>query len=503
VTGGLALLLATSFSWVAASASTKPHVTGHARASGALTVALTEPPASLDPLGPDSAAIPTLEIAQQVFDGLIRPGSKPGTYVPDLATSWTHPSADVWSFKLRTDARFANGTRVTAHDVVASLKALIAGKSPEAALWTLYSNVTAPNSHTVVIRTSSQMGTMLSAVALLSIVPAGEINNTSYWNKPFGSGPFKVERFLPDESVTLVPNSHYWGTAPKLRTLTMIDVPNESDLTAYLKTGKVDVAISVPPDQVSTLRGTRNLKIYTTPSYSEYWIWFNEGRSPFNNVLVRRAMWYALPINSIVKSVWGKFATVSTSPIASSVFGYAKQDPYPYDPAKAKQLLAQAGYPNGFSTSMMWEAAQAPYLQTMASLFVSAWAAVGINVTMDQQDPATWLSNLLALNWNMNMQEASDLTGDADYIIGRLYMSTSHRMGYDNPALDALLTDARESVNPALRAKLYARADKLIWQQAVGIYPLNPFNIVAVRTNVHGFNPVPSTLDSFAGVSVG
>ena len=88
----------------------------------------------------------------------------------------------------------------------------MASKSPGSALWGQFKSVTTPNSHTVVINTSSQMGTILYALTLLYIAPASEINSTAFWNKPYGSGPFMVSQFVPDESVTLVPNPHYWGS---------------------------------------------------------------------------------------------------------------------------------------------------------------------------------------------------------------------------------------------------------------------------------------------------
>lgn len=502
VLGVLAVCTVTAAAGCAASSSGQPNAGPSTGASGALTVALSEPPASLDTLGATSAANPTLEVGLQVFDTLVKQGSTTGSFVPDLATSWSHPSPDEWRFNLRTNALFANGAAVTSHDVAASLQALVASKSPGSALWGQFKSVTTPNSHTVVINTSSQMGTILYALTLLYIAPASEINSTAFWNKPYGSGPFMVSQFVPDESVTLVPNPHYWGSPAKLKTLTMISVPNESDLTSYLKSGQVGVALSVPPDQAPALNGTPNLNISVSPSYEYDFLWFNASRKPFNNVLVRQAMWYALPLSEIVKSVWGKYASLGTAPIPSTVFGYHAETPYSYNPTLAKQLLAKAGYPNGFSTSMMWEANQSPYLQTMASLFTSAWSAVGINVTMDQEDPATWLNNLLALNWNMDFQETGDLTGDADYILGRLYMSSADRNGYKNPTLDALLTQARESVSPAQQQQLYARAINLIWSQADGIYPLQVNLITAVSTRVVNFVPEPSTLVSFADVSV-
>jgi peptide/nickel transport system substrate-binding protein len=473
------------------------------QANGSLTVALTDPPASIDPFGTDSADTATLEIGLQIFDTLVKPGATPGHFVPDLATSWSNPSPDVWKFNLR-NAEFANGDKVTSNDVAASLQALIAGDSPGSALWTLYKSVTTPNPQTVVINTSAEMGTMLNALTLLYIAPASEVNNSAFWNKPYGSGPFMVTNYVPDESVTLTRNPHYWGPAPSLKTLTMISVPNESDLTSYLKTGKVDVAMSVPPDQAPQLTGTPNLKLTVSPSNTFYFVFFNISRKPFNNVLVRQALWHAVPIAQIVKSVWGRYATVATAPISSTTFGYHKETPYSYDPKLAKQLLARAGYKHGFTTSIMWEANGAPYLQTMASLFTSAWAAVGVKVNMTPYDPATWLKNLLppALNWNMDIGINTTLTGDADYTLGRIYVSSADRMGYKNPNLDALLLAAKESLSPTQRASLYAQAINILWSQAIGIYPLQVNQITAVRSQVQNFVPKPNLLDSFANVSV-
>jgi peptide/nickel transport system substrate-binding protein len=138
----------------------------------------------------------------------------------------------------------------------------------------------------------------------------------------------------------------------------------------------------------------------------------------------------------------------------------------------------------------------------MASLFTSAWSAVGIHVTMDQQDPATWLKNLLALNWNMDFQEAGTTTGGADYTLGRLYMSSAGRMGYKNPTLDNLLAKARESTKPAQRKQYYAQATNIIWSRAVGIYPLQANLITAANTRVQNFTPAPNLLPSFATASV-
>lgn len=485
VLGGLALAPTAA----SASSSSRP-----------LTVALMEPPISINAYGANDVDPDTLEVNRQVFGSLVVAGTRPGTFTPGLAVSWKREGADGWKFTLKSGVKFANGRELTSRDVVASLETLAKSGTALSSLWTTLSSVTAPNSDTVVIRTTQPMGTMLDAISLLPIAPANDVKSTSFWNHPFGTGPYRVTNFVPDQSITLRANARYQGPAPATKTIDLIAIPNASDLTSYIKSGRVDIAIGVDPSQASSLTG-QGLKVKLVPSYTYYFIWFNASVKPFNNVLVRQAMEYALPLKSIVRAVWGKYGVMGTGPIPSTVFGYHKVDPYPYDPAKARALLAKAGYPSGFSSSMMYEVGQAPFLDRMSAVFVSEWAAVGIHIDLQPLPPATWLSNLVSLKWNMDFQSNTVSTGDADFTLGRLYTATADRFGYKNAYLTSLLQDARSSVNPQLRQRLYARAIDFIMKEALGIFPVQVNDVYVWRNNVHGFTPTPSGVIPLAGVS--
>jgi len=465
----------------------------------AIKAALSEAPVSLDPQGTNSAQDSTIQIARQVFDTLVVRSSN-GKFSPSLATRWSTPNPRTWVFNLRTGVRFTNGKPVTAADVVACLRRVVAQKGPIAGLWSLLSSVTAVNSHTVKFKTTQPLGTMLSNLTFLFIAPANLINQSSFWSKPIGSGPFEVSSFVPDQSATLVANPHYWGGAPKLHSLKFTYIPEPSTLTSALRTHEIDVALRLSPTQPAGLTGTKGLTVKAIPSYAYYYMWFNESRKPFTDARVRQAMIYAVPLQQIVKSIYGKYASVMHAPIPSTVFGYHKESLYPYDPAKAKQLLSAAGMPNGFTTTMMWQSNQAPFLKELATAFAAYWAKVGIQVQLQELDPATWLQRLLALNWDMNFALNSVLTGDADFALGRLYLSTAHRMGYSNPKLDKALLAAKESINPTARAKDYARAIDIIWRQAVGMYPLQVKLILAWRSDLGGFHPDPSGIVNFKSV---
>jgi peptide/nickel transport system substrate-binding protein len=204
-----------------------------------------------------------------------------------------------------------------------------------------------------------------------------------------------------------------------------------------------------------------------------------------------------------VKDLYGESATLMNAPIPAAVFGSAPQQPYGYDPDKAKQLLSAAGLAGGFSSSLMWFDSSGPLVAELAQAMISGWSKVGIKVAAQQIDKATWLTRLNKLDWDMDLQTNTVTTGDADFTIGRLYTSSANRMGYKNPALDAVLDQARQSSDQAQRKTLYAQACKTIWDDAVGIFPATLTTAYAYRSALQGFTPQPSDQPDLSQVSVG
>jgi peptide/nickel transport system substrate-binding protein len=473
---------------------------GGGSAGTTLRVANPTPVNSLNPFAANSADQPTLTVDQEIFETLVvRQGGK---YVGKLARSWTSPDPKTWRFALRTDVKFADGTPMTSADVKASLKALIDAKGPLAGLWAAVDTIGTPDPNTLTIHTSTPLGTMLSNLTLLSVAPAAKVADQSFFNAPYGTGPFKASAFTTGQSVTLVRNDAYWGTKPKLRGIEYKYIPEVSGRVTALSNNEIDAAWDLPPDQLTRLKGDKNLHVDLFPTYANYYLWFNSSRKPFTDKRVRQAMWYALNLPQTTKSLFNDAGTPATGPISAPVSGSAKQAPYGYDPAKAKQLLADAGFPHGFSTTMMWSTGCCTNGDSFAAAMLSDWAKVGIKVKPQQLERATWLDKLLKLNWDSTMTTGSTVTGDADFTLGRLYLSTAKRTGYANPALDKILLKARQELDQTKRAALYAQAGKIIWSDAVGIYPLDLMGNVVTRKGVGGFTPTPNDLPDFANVSV-
>ncbi len=460
--------------------------------SGTLTVSLPARIVGLDPLGSQAAEEPVRIVAAHIFDTLVLHDPATRRYLPALAVKWETPRPTSWVFTLRQDARFHDGRAVTSADVKASLERMIASRGPLAPLWTAVEAIETPAPSTVVIRTKTPLGTMLANLSLLAILPADRMNQPGFFDRPIGSGPFKVVSYRPDSELVLEAHAAYWGDPPGVRILRFRDIPEVAARVTALVTGEIDLTYGLPPDQIDTLRAARDIRISGAPSYRYYFIWMNFKRRPFPDKRVRQAMIYALDIDTMVKTLLPGIAQTMRAPLPSTVFGYAPQRPYGYDPAKARQLLAAAGLASGFETSLIWNPGSGPQDREIAQAVFSYWNAVGIRVRDEQSERAQWLSRLLKLEWDMDFQTNGVLTGDADFVLRRLYTTQANRMGYSNPKLDRILEQAAEAIDQNVRRVLYADACALLWEDAVGIYPFELVQTYAFRSRVRGFAPTAS-----------
>lgn len=472
-----------------------------AEPSGELTVALPSRIVGLDAWGAQGAEEPTRIVAEHIFDTLVKRDPESGDYIPSLATEWSNPDDTTWEFTLRDDATFHDGSPVTAADVAASLEHLVEAAGPQAPLWDALEAVEAVDDTTVRIITATPLGTVLANTTLLSIAPAGQLTEDGFFSQPVGSGPFKVASYEPDSELVLEANLDYWGELPLVQTLRFRDIPEISARVTAITTGEIDFTYQVPPDQLGSLADDENLTISSAPSYRYYFIWLNAQTEAFSDVRVRKAMIHALDIPTIRETLMGDSAVEMDAPVPSTIFGYAPQEPYAYDPELAQQLLAEAGYEDGLETDMIWAPGASPQDREIAQAMFSYWNAVGVTVEDRQAERAQWLEDLLALNWEMDFQSNGVITGDADYVLRRLYHSSANRNGYANPELDEILDNAAATVDQEVRADLYAQACQILWDDAVGIYPFTLVQSFVTRSNVSGFTPTPG-FPVFTRVSV-
>lgn len=493
--GAVALLIVAA----ACSSSDDPsQETGDSVAAGGdLAVAGPIPIENLDPHGPASMDAGTQLAARAIFSQLVvSTGS--GEFEGELAESW-EPNADAseWTFALREGVEFSDGTPVTAADVVASFERVLAGEGPLAGNFGGYT-VAAPDESTVVFTSAAPDAAFLGKISSFFVTPQAAAED-GFFQDPIGSGPFVVESFEPGATLRLTPNAGYWDGEPALDSLEFQSIPEVAARMTALQTGEVDVTWSMPDDQIAQLKSNSDITVEKVPSPGVLTMWMNSSTPALQDPAVRRALWQAVDFESIIGSLYPETGTPADSPISPTVLGYAPQEPVAYDPEAAKAALDAAGF--DYSTVIRWQFSQANF-RNFVDAVVSDLADIGVTVEPQEKEQAVFLEDLLALNWDMNLQQIGSQGFDAATNLGRLYTCEANRMGYCNEELDQILAEAGSTSDTAQREELYAQAIDIIWNDGVGMYPMFVEQPYAWRTGVEGFEPVSDGVPYFDEVTV-
>ncbi|MFF0450919.1 ABC transporter substrate-binding protein [Streptomyces sp. NPDC004609] len=466
---------------------------------GALRAAFGQPVTDLDPYNAATAVDEaSLIVKRLVFDTLVRREGK--ALVPGLAAEWRRDGDTRWVFTLRRGAVFHDGSAVTARDVVACLEHTRSVPSAQTPLWATVTGAEAPDDRTVVFTTDGPLGSLPVNLTLLFIVPARRVADPAQKRSPIGSGPFRVTGFTPSTSVELARFDDYWGGRAESPAISMPYIAETSTAITALRNGDVDLLWPVPPDQLPEVTGVPGIAVESVPSWTYYFNWFNCSREPFTDPDVRRALCHAVNVPQIVASLFGRGGRQMRAPIPATVAGYAEQEPWAYDPAVARRLLARAGLGRGFTTSMMWFDATGPFARELAQAMISEWAEIGVTVRPQSIEKAMWLERLNSLDWNMNLQTNTVTTGDAAFTIGRLYNSKANRLGYRNQDLDAVLARAAATPEGPERDALYGDACATIWSDAVGLFPVTLVTGYGRARELTGFTPAANNQPDLAVV---
>ena len=263
-----------------------------------------------------------------------------------------------------------------------------------------------------------------------------------------------------------------------------------------LQAGEADVIFRVPPDDVQFLDADPNINVVHADSVRTIYIGFNVQREPYTDVRVRQAINYAVNKEEIVKYILGGAGRVSDAPIAPGIFGYKAAGPYEYDLEKARALLAEAGYPDGFKAKLFHPTGRYLMDAAIAEAVQAQLREVGIEVELITMEWATYLAfsrkpveeselEMYLLGWGT-------VTGDADYGLYALFHTTqwvpggSARSFYSNVQADLLMDTARVTPTPDLRRAIYGELIEILWRDAPWLYLHSEVQINAQRTNVHG-----------------
>jgi peptide/nickel transport system substrate-binding protein len=316
---------------------------------------------------------------------------------------------------------------------------------------------------------------------------AQAVGAAGFATAPVGTGPYRLREWLKDEKIVLEANPEYFQGAPKIDEVIFRPIPETATRIAELKTGAVDVIVNVPPHQVESIAAMKELSVRTAPSSRIIFIVLTTtDGGPLSDKRVRQALNYAVDKGAIIEALLGGYGKALASPLPSNAFGHDPDlKPYRYDPKKARQLLAEAGYPKGFEIT--FEAPSGRYLmdKDVAQAVNGFLQDVGIKTKFNVSEWGVFVGKLYQhAGAPMMLLGLGGNTFDAD-----AYLYTQLRSGelssyYSNPKMDELLDHARVETNPDKRQKLYFEAQRLALDEAAVIPLYQQVDIFAARQRV-------------------
>ncbi len=476
---------------------------------GSATEALTFVQGSdLDTLDPAvTRSTPSQIVIDHIFNQLIKwDGPKMSRLVPDLAVSWAS-SADgrTWTFKLRKDVKFQDGTPFDAEAVKFNLDRIRDPKlgSPNRSYFADIQSVEATAELVVTIRTSHSAPTLLELLAnqwaAISSPAAVRKYGRGYGHHPVGTGPYRFVSWMPNDRTLLERNPTYFGPAPKPDQLIFRPVPEDSARVIELQTANADVAANLSPESASQVENDPKVTLLQVPSSFQVFFELNVTKPPFDDVRMRRAVNLAINRQAIVDKILMGYGKVPTGPFPEGVQGRRAFSPIPYDPDAARRLIKEV-YPHGFpGVVTLWTTAgRYTKDREVAEVVQSDINAVGIKTQFKVWE---WASYQKTLYRSQPGAGTGRGTNDADmWLLGtgvtnadirlRRKLQTadaSNLTGYSNPKVDRLLTLAASEMDYARRMADYGEIQRIVWEEAPATIPLfDQVQVFGLGKNVKG-----------------
>ena len=449
---------------------------------GQIVVAQTLEPTTIDP------NMDTLILVQNImanmFDSLVQFDAEMKLQ-PALAESWMVKDPLTYEFKLRKGVMFHNGQELTSADVKYTVEWILdeANKSKQLRYFKYIDTVETPDDYTVMVKLKEPYAPMLSNLSMLWIVPKKtieEIGREEFAKHPIGTGPYKFVEWLKDQRLVMEAYEGYWRGVPRVQRVVWRNIPETSTRLAELRTGGVDIAIRVPVAQVELLEKDPNLNVVSVPTLRTKWVTLNTWTPPFNDKRVRQALNYAINKEEIVEALYEGNAHITGQPYAPAVLGFNPGiEPYPYDPDKAKALLAEAGYPDGFEAVLDVDE---PVHEEPAQAIAGQLAKIGIDVKVNIGDPDQLWEKFLAKGMeSMYMMHCNNILLDADFCTGLHFDSQRRGLYYNSPETDELIVkgaaaldrEERKTVYHELAAKLHEEAPVVFLWELNDVYGIN------------------------------
>ncbi|AFZ65908.1 ABC transporter substrate-binding protein [Deinococcus peraridilitoris] len=480
-------------------------------------------------------------VQRQIYDTLV--GFRPGTTTLDktrgLASNWTsNANATQWTFTLRRGVKFHDGTDFNADAVLFNVNRWWDEKDASGMrnqgrtfeIWgqlmggykgqpnSILKSVTKVNDYTVRfdLNTSSTVFPDLIASGYFGIASPKAVREQGARygtpnSQPVGTGPFTFDSWKTGDRITLKRNANYWGSKAKVDDLVIRFIKDPSARLNELRAGTIDFTVDLTPDNLNTIKNDQNLQAVLKPSFNVGFVSMNVRNQYFKNEKVRQAVSMAINKPEIVKAFWNGLG-VSNASFLPPVMNWAnsKNVPadYKFDPQAAKKMLADAGYPNGFSIDLWYMPVSRPYFpnpKPIAEAIAADLSAIGIKANLKTEDWGKYLEDRKKEpGFDMYMIGWTGDYGDPDNFYSAYYGSESATLdsGYKPAELEKLLDQGRAAVGQEAKAKIYAQVHDMTYNAAVRIPVVHSQPLAAARSYVKGWTPSPLGSESFNTISV-
>jgi peptide/nickel transport system substrate-binding protein len=437
---------------------------------------------SADPLKGDTGV--EFSVYFQMCDPLVN-YDKDWNLVPALATSWKAVDPLTYDFTLRSGAKFQDGTPVTAADVKFTMDRFLdpkfnARNATDFVEIVKSTEVVGP----AVVRFRLKVPYASFVYQMPYIFPVSQqavtkLGDEEFARHPICAGAYRLVEWVPDDHVLLEASDHYWAGRPKVDRIVIKPIPSSATRSAALRSGEVDVAVNLSPDQVPAVEKDAKLRILAKETGRMEFFIYNTNQKPFDDKRVRQALNYAVDWDAIVKSIMGGYGRRVVGPAMPYMFGYKPVTAYPYDPTKAKSLLGEAGYGNGFDLTV--ESPNGRYFQDkeIAQAVVGYLQRVGVRATLQTSEWGQHSTRKRTLKWQIGLWGFVSLYHQLDDV-GFHFEPQRGANLYSNPELTKLFEAGRMESDQAKRKAIYGKAIDLLVDEApwlYGVAVLGPYGV--------------------------
>ena len=461
---------------------------------GSVVYGMTQDLASLDPHVDTDAG--TRDVVFNLYEGIVKPTSD-GGFIPAVASDYIiSDDAKTYTFTLRDGITFHDGTPVTIEDVKYSIDRYAEIQGESSAFSSLVDSVEVQDDKTLVVNLKESYSEFLPMMTI-AIIPQ---SNEDPAGNPIGTGPFKYVSYTPGQNLELEKYDGYWQEGvPSLDSVEFKFIADVDTAFVELQAGTIDILKYLTSAQAETLGDDYN--IVQGSMNLVHAMYLNSAYEPLSKTEVRQALCYAVDRDAINNFIFGGKSHIIGShmiPAMSKYYEPEAETVYSYDPEKAKELLADAGYADGFDLEITVPSSYSQHVDS-AQIIADELSQVGINVTLNQVEWSTWLQDVYkGGNFQATVIGFDGTLAPSDWLKKYVTDDAKNFMHYSNTEYDDVFNTAYTTVDDDVKVENYKKAQMILAEDAAAVYIEDPANLVAVSKKFGGYTFYPTAAEDMS-----